>query len=630
MQSGNSPKLYSCRNCGSKFSPEHTGGICPYCKSTSQELIHHQRINHRRKQIRKKQLRTAAIRLSAVLVAVIALIIGAAVFINNVLHSNESLVFDTENNGASPLFYTDIEQKVYYINSKNAPLLIGKGEVVSFAYTQKSNTVYFVFKGTRDVESSGSEYMLMRISGNTTELIASTPYGTISFAEGGNCQYIYYLLSEELSTYQSSAKLFIYDSQKKSIKKIEEYSSVGEFSNFKSSPNGRYLLYKAADGDGTKLMKYSVKNSSSEALGIKNAEPVSIDNKGKYYSYLRTGAEGFAEFYVESGITDREKTVLESHFADRILVSSESTSFVIETGNLTTVKTVGSEAAVIATRTGSGISPDIIPSKVINDNNPLVPTLVHTIARCTNKDFFPYYYLCDTGNYLELMCCTKDGAKNKLTDAAITNYCTNGTKMAYIFQNSLYTMSVDLKNSATTLVSENFTDYTLEQMSADGKFVFYSDKDGNLYRIPFKFNGAELVKLAVDAHPYITSKNGKKAVYIADKVLLHSKDTQPSKVCGDIIPEHCYAVDDCSKIYCIAPCAATGAYSLYVFDGKKVTLIADNAIKVTAAEYLSVTYDDTPFSTYVPATTTDVSTQTDAMADANITGAEGLQNAQAS
>ena len=113
MQNGNSSKLYSCRNCGSKFSPAHTGGICPYCKSTNNELMNHQRATHRKQQRRKKQLKIAAIRLSVALIAILAVIIGAIMLINNVLRSNEALVFETENFDASPLFYTDIEQKVY-------------------------------------------------------------------------------------------------------------------------------------------------------------------------------------------------------------------------------------------------------------------------------------------------------------------------------------------------------------------------------------------------------------------------------------------------------------------------------------------------------------------------------------
>ena len=83
------------------------------------------------------------------------------------------------------------------------------------------------------------------------------------------------------------------------------------------------MIYKAEDGQNTKLLRYSVKESVSELLGVKTAEPVSIDNKGKYYSYIKTSANDKAEFYVESSVNDSEKVTLDKLCADRIVVSKD-------------------------------------------------------------------------------------------------------------------------------------------------------------------------------------------------------------------------------------------------------------------------------------------------------------------
>ncbi len=603
MSNGKKPVLYSCRACGSKFSPQSTGGICPYCHSANPALVELQRKNFKRQQIRKKQLRKAAFRLSVALLILIILIISAVSIISHIIRGSETLVYATENIGTSPVFYTDSDGLVYYCENNN-PFLLGKGSIIDFSYSEKNKVAYAVFNGTTNLDSLTSSVMLLKItdSGKKIDTVAESAYGTINFKSGGNCEYIYYIINESLSNYQSSARLYLYQTSGGDPKKIAEYSNSGFYDNFRVSLNGRYLLYKAEDGDGTKLMRYSVKSGENEALGIKNAEPITIDNKGIYYSYIRKNEDGLADFYIESGVSDREKTALDKAFADRILVSNDARSFVIETGNITTVKTVGTEPCVIAAKTGSGIGIQILKALSETDSSELISSSVYAIEYCENSGFLPYYYMTENDDGTQtLMSCSKNGEKNSLTESTFSDFCTNGSEAAFISDNSLYTMQIDAKNTATTLVSENFESYKLSSMSDDGKYIFFTDSDGNLYRIPFKYNGANWTKVAVDAVSYVSSDDGHSGAYISGASLYFIRDSKQEKISDGVNTNKIYVMNDAGLLYYLASSdtsKADNAYSLYFFDGKNNALIQDNIVDISAFPYFSLLFEDIPFSTY--------------------------------
>lgn len=620
MSTYNKYSLYTCPACGAKFSPAANSGICPYCHNTNNELINMQRNNFKRSQIRKKQIRRAIIRLSVIAALFVVLLITAIAVISNIFKSSESLIFSHEDDRYASVFYEDSDGLIYF-NGKNQPILIGKGIITEQTYSKNQKTSFFVFEGTKDVDSmtsGGSTLYKISDSDTSPSLVAETPYGNIFFVTAGNSKYIYYMINEAIGTYQNSSRLYVYDVEKNQSKKIDEYSTQGDFLNFRVSPNGRYMIYKSQDGNGTKLMKFCVKNSSSEPLGIKNAEPVSIDNKGKYYSYLKINADGGTDFYVESGVSDREKIALDKAAADRILVSSDSRSFLIETGNITMIKTVSSEPVTIATHTGSGIGIDIIPSSTRHDSNSLIPSLVHTVEQCENESFFPYYYLNNNNGTVEIMVCEKNGTKNRLTDNVFNDFVTNGKKIAAIFDKTFSTFEVNYKNSALTLVSENFDGYSLKHLSDNGKYVYYSDTDGNLYRIPFNFNGSDWIKVAIDAQVFKISEDGKLITYTTDDTLYQSRDGVPSKISENILIDSVYLSSGGEKIYFLAESdssKAENAYSLYSFNGKNLEKLADNVTKIYAADYLSLTYINTPFSTYKEHVAPNISTRTDEIAD---------------
>lgn len=607
MPQGNHKQaLYVCPYCGARFSPQTAGGVCPYCHRSNQQLIERQRRQYRRMQQRKKMMKRAVFRLCLMAAVLALLIVAAFSLITHILKGNESLVFSTERQTTSPVFFTDSDGLLYhYAYAKGGGTLIGRGEIRQFVYSPKNKTTYAVFYGSRDTESLTAGALLLRISDSgKIETIQESPYGTITFVQGGNCAYLYFLVNEELGSYQNSARLYIYDASTKNVKRISEYEKGGYYENFRVSANGRYLLYKAENGDGTKLMRYSVKTGTPEALGIKNAEPVSIDNKGQYYSYLRINEEGLSDFYLESGVSNREKTPLDKAYVDRILVSNDARSFVIETGNVTVIKSAGSEPCEIAARTGSGIGLDIFSNRSVVDNSEQTYSFVHALEQCANSSFLPYYYLVPQENGTQtLMYCDKNGVKDELLSNSFTDFCTNGTLAAYIADASLYTARIDLKNTSEKLVSENFADYHLDRMSENGKYMFYSDADGNYYRIPFRYTGADWIKSAVDADPYLCASDGRSGIYLSDGALYSSKDDEQEKISDLVVPTACYVMNDGARTVFLAQSEdskAENAYTLYLFDGKKVTAVQNNVTSITGEPTFAALYTGAvPYSSYV-------------------------------
>jgi hypothetical protein len=395
--------------------------------------------------------------------------------------------------------------------------------------------------------------------------------------------------------------LYIYDSEAKKSIRITEYKNTGYYDNFRVSPNGRYMIYKAEDGTNTKLLKYSVKDSASVLLGVKNAEPVSIDNKGKYYSYIKGNLEGKSDFVVESSVNDRESLTLDKLCADRIIISKDSRSFIIETGNITTVKTVGSEPCVIAAKTGSGLGISIVDQITKHDYSDLILSSVHTVSYSENTSFLPYYYISEDLNGTSMfMVCRKDGVKEDLLSERFTNYCTNGTLAAFVFENSLYTAKIS--TGEQLLISENFEGYTLEALSKNGKFIFYSDTDGNYYRIPYKYSGADWTKLAVDPDPFISSYDGSDAIYYSEGSIHSIKNGKVLKIGEMVHSSKCYVMNDASFAYYLAVSDTSNVhntYTLYSFNGSKTNVIDHNVVGIMSDRHYLMTYKDTPFSTYI-------------------------------
>ncbi len=574
--------LHTCSGCGSKFYPTESEGCCPYCQATTSELLEFYRRYLHKKKVRQKQIKTAITRLSLIVISLIALIVLLISLIVGVTKESEKLIYTTDDVTNQPVFYTNSDDEIYYLSHKNESILIGKGEISGYTASDDGRIVFLVLEGTTDVDSLNlDKSLLIKISDyRNVETIAESSYGEITFVAGGNCNYLYYLITETLGTYQSSARLNLYRSSSADPVRICDYTTGGDFDDFRVSANGRYLIYKAQDGDGTKLMKFSVRTGESENLGVKNSEPISIDNKGKYFSYLRMNEYNLLDFYIESNVSDREKYTLDSMFADRIIVSADYRNFIIETGDLTSFVSRGNENFTVVAPAGSGLSHGIDEYKSTEIFGYLDNLYIKDIDYSVNSSFLPYYYIHSYGEgKYTLMTVNRDGEKQALIDGSFEGFATNGDKFAFFTQDALYTANVDVRKISQKLVSENFSRYVPRSISSDGKYIFLYDADKNVYRIPYNFNGSNLVNIATDASIYEASDSGKEIYYISGDTLYYGTKNQAYRVCEKVVDSSVYITDDFSKVYYLAQSAnskAENTYGLYVYDGKNSKAISMN------------------------------------------------------
>ncbi len=592
MSSANKNHLFTCRNCGSRFAPFSTGGICPYCKDANPALIDMANKYARKQQKLKKQLKKAAFRISILLIVLVAVIVSAVLIISAIVKSLNSLVFNVEEPENSPFFYTDSENKLYYCFDGKEHL-IGKGALSEFAYSEKNKVTYAVFSGSEntDLDANGQYLLKITDNGEKIERIAETNLGSLTFIQGGNCEYIYYMIEENLGADTSSSYLYLYNTSEKEAVKIDEFSTEHYFKNFRISPNGKYLLYKDDDDSGTKLMKYSAKTGEKQALGIKNAEPVTIDNKGEYYSYIKSNEQnGLASFFIESNSANRSEVELPSAYIDRIVVSSDCRSFIIDSGSIRIIKDFEKDSVELPLEGTVELGINCYKDLTRYDESVMTDSKVVCIELCKNQNFLPYIYLHEDADGTSVMYCNVED-EEELVESGLTQFCTNGVQAAFISEGDLYTMQLDIENPEIKLTSEKFGNYRLSAISENGKYIFFCDEDDNLIRIPFKYNGSDWENSVIDPDKYVPSSDGKMIMYISSGVLNYSKGNKALKVADDVIENSTYVISNAKKAFCLASSEsskAEGSYSLYYFNGKKALTVADNVKEIYASDRFAV------------------------------------------
>ena len=336
-------------------------------------------------------------------------------------------------------------------------------------------------------------------------------------------------------------------------------------------------------------MKFSVKTMESESVGVKNAEPLTIDNMGKYISYIKKNESGNLDVYIESNVQDREKVALETPFINSVLVSSDYRSFVFECGNISTFKSVGSDPFTILAKTGSGLEIKIDEYSSYNVFENKDVSFVEKVCYCENRSFLPYYYIDSNDGQNQVMVADKTGNKTPLFDKTFSEYKSSGKNIAFISNGSLYTAQINNKDAATSLVSENFSGYSLTDISNNGKYIFFSDEDGNMYRMPYKYDGSNMTKIAVDAVFLEPSDNGKTALFVSNSALsILNKNLKIKKVSEKVDEKSVYFLEKFSKLLYIEN--ENDSKSLYLYKNNKQNLLSSNIKQVISYPFLNLGY----------------------------------------
>ena len=127
----------------------------------------------------------------------------------------------------------------------------------------------------------------------------------------------------------------------------------------------------------------------------------------------------------------------------------------------------------------------------------------------------------------------------------------------------------------------NFSGKNLVDISPDGKLVYYTDSDGNMFTAEYGKENTAPRKITVEPDVVTYSEKGANLLVISDGITtLIDKKGKAKKLCDSIETDLCaVAEDDLSKIFfvnkAINPDTGTETMSLYLYTKGKAKLITD-------------------------------------------------------
>ncbi len=528
------------------------------------------------------------IKISALLAAVFAVFLIVVLIC---FTDKEPVLYRAGEPTNQPMFYytTDDKLSCLFPNGKNVE--IGVGVLRDYASCATGKNVYVSFSGalTGAPASEPANYILA-ISGYSkiSELISSTE-AVPQLLAGGNCEYIYILMPQSADSSLSTLLL---------SKKGKEPTIVSEaVKDICISPNGRHALISVDDSGGTKLMEFTV-GGKLDNPGIKNAYPLSIDNKGEYLIYAKkTDAESLSIVSEKSTSERLEIGVIGETELSRLIFSADKRSLAIEYSDRTTFYTCGDDYySTILTYNGSRFGMNISES---TNQNILSLSDIPEIAISDDAALLPYFFF--DKERQGIYCVDKDGSKLPVFDRTFSDIkVSKNGYAAFVSDGKLYCGKLDHKNSALSEIMD-FSDKTLVDISPDGKQILYSDTDGNLFAIDYGVKNDTPEKLYVDADFVNFSDNGKTLLVCGDNVTSFISGDKVTNLCEGIIPEETAVVKGDLSVIAYAKETyrdgePTGEKSLCLYSGGKTKIITDKLRSFITADSTRV---DRTLSDYV-------------------------------
>lgn len=464
------------------------------------------------------------IKISSVLCAVFVIFIIAVLAC---FADKEPLLYNPGVPENQPMFYYTSDDRLccLFPNGKNVD--IGVGVLRDYASCVTGKNVYVSFSGTLGNEpaSKAANYILHISKYSKINEIFSDKDYVPEFLSGGNCGYVYIMLPDggisELST------LFLSKDGKEPQKICDSVRDLC------ISPNGKHAFFSVDDNGGSKLMEYSV-GAEPENPGIKNAYPLSVDNKGEYLIYAKkTNAESIS-IVSEKSTSERLEiaTIKETHLS-RLIFSADKRKFAIEYDDRTTFYSCGDDYySTVLTYNGSRFGMNISEN---TKQNILSLSDIPALSISNDASLLPYYFFDKERE--GVYCVDKDGSKIPVFDRTFTQFkVSENGYVAFVSDGKLFCGKLNPRNNQLCEMSD-FSAKTLVDISPDGKKILYNDADGNLFSIDYGVKNDTPEKLYVDADFVNFSDDGKTLLVCGDNVTSFISESKVSNLCEGIIPE---------------------------------------------------------------------------------------------
>lgn len=514
----------------------------------------------------------------------------------------EPLHFVTDSAENQPLFFSDTDGIVHYLFPDGSEGNIGKGTVSDYAASSDGKTVYLTFTGflspTESYTSNtdSSNFLMSLTDFGKLSLILESKTSVPEFVAAGDCEYVFIRVAEEQNRMLGTLSV-IHDGRYTA-------SVVESVRDLCVSPNGHYALLSVDDSGASKLMKYSLANNALENPGVKNAYPLSIDNKGEYIVYAKKNDSTSLMIVSEKDTSTRlEVPVIDTEKLRAVVFAADRRSFAVKYTDRMTFYTCGTDTySTMGAYEGSEFCYDMLDS----DYNLLYTESIPAIVNVAETELLPFhYYDRDSKTLFRLDEGTQTHIFNRTVDDVVIS---ENERTAFVSEGKLF--CGDMGGDGTAFEMGEFGGKTLVDISPDGKLIAYSDSDGNLFTLEYGKTIANQnmgIKRSVDVSNARFSDDSKKLLVTSDGVtsLVNLKNGESTVLTTDIIAEYTYVYKgDLSHIAYAAyvPTENEGEKSktLYIYKNGKSTIASENLdafvlpnyakrIDVTRSDYVSMT-----------------------------------------
>ena len=513
---------------------------------------------------RQKQLLLGMV---AIMAVILVLFISAAV---NLSTPDPNQYVAPESTGIPCIYYTGSTAHFLFKDGKTAEL--GIGDVEKFDFSADGSIMYILFSGriTADVDSAQEGDYVVRIdNGKNLEIVAKGDVGKVSYLTGGNCEHLYFILPEssgvsvngnasdesvdkeilDAMEYYSNISSQVTTSedpdnseqaasgeQQQETKEqsvtatVMSLSQLGEYTLYYShrrgtgrviaenltstdmvvSPNGRYLIYCAADSEGSELVKYRVSKKNSEETGVKNARALSVDNKGRFFTYVKANAEGKMNLSYCRNAEDKITVTLPDRAAREIVFSADMHSFALRFDDYTIFKSASDSqfrTVNFDTTSDFGYKRNVYAQTVSMEQDD-----ISSDFSVLEGDLFPFFYYDASGRTIYRV--LENGSKSPYLDVAIEDAAVsdNGV-LAYIAGDTLYTGKLSSGRNSKRTIATNFS-YDLYDISPDGKTLYLSDpQSGRYFTLPTNSADGTNPELLTENTAFIKASSDSKMLF---------------------------------------------------------------------------------------------------------------------
>ncbi len=545
---------------------------------------------------RKKTRSGTLIKLSFFAVLFSALFLAFALFF---FKDKDALLFKTGEYVNQPVFYHTTDGNLHCVFPNNKSCDIGKGDVVSYLSSADGKCVYLTFCG--EFASPETSNYVLRISkfGKKVEKISESKEYMPAIVSGGNNKYLYILTPKD-----EIGNVFTLTLTVDGEKPLKVADNVREIA---VSTSGRYALMNLDENGASKMMVYSAAKNELINPGIKNAHPLSIDNKGEYMIYARKNTADSTDIIVEKSTTERiEIPILKDSALKSIILSEDRRTFAAEYANKTVFYTcTDKDYSISNTYEGSLFGYDF------NENvchNYLSFKEIPKISNVYGRELLPYYFYDKEHKFVYGV---YDGStRESVFDPHVIDELrvSDNKRCAFVSNDILYTGKLDKKNSDIKKII-TFGDKTLIDISPDGKYVYYKDTDGNMFRAEYGKAADKPEKIAVDPELVKAASDSGRMLVVSDgnAEIIDSKGKVRELCEGIDIECSVAATEDLSRFFytVLTKDENTGEEkrSLYLYSGTKSILVSDKLsdicfikdsarFDITRSFYVDIVSDD--------------------------------------